>query len=136
VDAALVPINAAIDAVEIAVDEVEDFAVETVDAAIGPISDAMDDLQEFAVAAVNSALDIVTDWVSVLERELKSVTSYVTDLYNKYLKPIITMIWECAKNAKSPQDFIICAIKPVLEKLMQLTGTAWECFGGYPLSLR
>jgi len=119
VDAALVPINAAIDAVEIAVDEVEDFAVETVDAAIGPISDAMDDLQEFAVAAVNSALDIVTDWVSVLERELKSVTSYVTDLYNKYLKPIITMIWECAKNAKSPQDFIICAIKPVLEKLMQ-----------------
>jgi len=101
---------------------VKDFAVDTVNAAVDPIMsiiDAIEDAIDEIENAVNTALDTVKDWVSILEEELKKVTDYVADLYNKYLKPIITMIWDCAKNAKTPIDFVVCVIKPVLEKLLQ-----------------
>jgi len=123
-------VNDAIGPVEDAIEDAKDWAVDQaqniVDAAISPINSAIDaindligDVENFAVDAVNTAMDSVMDWVDILADELKKVTDYVADLYNKYLKPIITMIWECAENAKNPLDFVVCTIKPVLEKLLE-----------------
>jgi len=116
-----------------AIDSVKDFARDIVDSAVAPINTAIDSIEgvvdevkgavegvkDFAVDTVNTAVDAIKDLIAALEEELKKVTDYVADLYNKYLKPIITMIWECARNAKSPIDFVVCVIKPVLEKLME-----------------
>jgi len=116
----------AIETVEDAVDDVRDFAEDAVDAAVAPINDAIDwlegavdDVKDFAVEAVNSAVETIEEWIATLEEKLTEITDYVADLYNKYLKPIITFIWDCADNAKNPVDFIICIIKPVIEKIIE-----------------
>mmetsp|Transcript_87906 Transcript_87906/g.160936 ORF Transcript_87906/g.160936 Transcript_87906/m.160936 type:complete len:1181 (-) Transcript_87906:111-3653(-) len=116
----------AIETVEDAVDDVRDFAEDAVDAAVAPINDAIDwlegavdDVKDFAVEAVNSAVETIEEWIATLEEKLTEITDYVADLYNKYLKPIITFIWDCADNAKNPVDFIICVIKPVIEKIIE-----------------
>jgi len=127
VDDAIEPIAGEIeDAMDWAVDQATSAANSVVDAAMGPINAAIDAIEgavdavkDFAVDTVNIAIDTVKDWISILEDQITSITDYVTDLYNKYLKPIIMMIWECAKEAKSPIDFVVCVIKPVLEKLLQ-----------------
>mmetsp|Transcript_149269 Transcript_149269/g.271299 ORF Transcript_149269/g.271299 Transcript_149269/m.271299 type:complete len:1166 (-) Transcript_149269:104-3601(-) len=126
VDSAIGPIDDAIDEIYGLIEDVEDFAVDTVDSAVATIEDTIDaiyglidDVKDFAVDTVNNAVATIEDWIATLEALVKEVTDYVTELYNKYLKPIITFIWDCADNAKNPVDFIICIIKPVIEKIIE-----------------
>ena len=51
---------------------------------------------------------------------LKKIGDFVEKLYDKYIKPLVALIGECLKEAKSPAHFFMCLARPIIEKLMSI----------------
>jgi hypothetical protein len=80
----------------------------------------INDLKKYLLKKVTSLGDKLKGLVSEVSDGLKKVANTVKNIYNKYIKPIVALIGECIKDAKSPVHFFTCLAQPVIEKLMKL----------------
>jgi len=114
-------VNAAVNAIKIPLDKVIG-AVKTVVTEVGKIPSKISTFVTNAVSAVkatfNSIIEGVKSWLKKIGDAVEGFTKFVTQLYDKYLKPIISFVGDCAGNAKSAPEFMLCAIQPMIDKVL------------------